>query len=126
MVDDLQNKTEFGINHFAGPVVYDASNFMERNQDKIPKDLISLVTKTSNTLIRRELQELLKGDAFLEAAKKIKKTSIFEKFRTQLRSLLETMKDSQVRYIRCIKPNENLEPIRTDHEKSLRQLRCAG
>lgn len=58
--------------------------------------------------------------------KKLKKISIAEKFRVQLRVLLDTLSSSEIRYIRCIKPNNDLEALLTDHSSTLRQLRCAG
>ena len=122
---DLQTKTEFGIFHFAGTAVYDANNFIEQNSDKLPLDLIELFTRSSNTLVSRGLCGLLEDEATLEPAKKMKVT-ILEKFRMQLRSLLESVRETQMRYIRCVKPNENLEAILTDHNVMLRQLRCAG
>ena len=127
VADDLQESTQFGIHHFAGPVIYDASRFLERNSDTLPVSLISLMQVSTNTLIRKEMTSLLEEEKEGSSdVVKRKKTSILNKFRLQLKSLVAGMNESQVRYIRCIKPNRDLEPIKTDHVKLLGQMNCAG
>lgn len=123
--NNLHTRTEFGIQHFAGPVVYDAKGFIERNSDKIPRDIILIASRSTNVIIRSELLELI-NDEELAVKTKRKKTSIMQKFQVQLRSLLEYMNEMQVRYIRCIKPNDRLEPTKLDHVQTLKQIKCAG
>jgi len=49
---------EFGIEHYAGPVVYDATNFVKKNMDTLPGDLKDCATKCSNTLVREEIMQV--------------------------------------------------------------------
>ncbi len=123
--NNLHTKTEFSIQHYAGPVAYDAKGFIERNSDKLPRDVILAASKSSNGIIRSELMQLIREEEQSLKTKK-RKTSIMQKFQVQLRSLVDTMSDMQVRYIRCIKPNDSLEATRTDHLKTLQQIKCAG
>lgn len=122
---DLQGKTEFSVNHFAGPVPYDASDFVTKNNDKFPNELVELFATSSNPLLQHGLQAIHKEHAAAVAGKK-KNVSIMSKFQAHLRNLLGSMERHQIRYIRCIKPNEALDATYFDHSTSLRQLRCAG
>ena len=127
----LHQKTEFGIVHFAGPVTYSASSFLERNIDKLPDGLVECATKTANPFIRREFQALLAIQEELAAGgaaatKKRTHQTVIEKFRIQVKSLMTAMKGTKTRYIRCIKPNPLMLPKQTHHQTTLRQLEYSG
>jgi Myosin head (motor domain) len=127
--EKLQLRTEFGVKHFAGPVTYDASKFVERNTDKLPDFLISVAATSSNGLIAQELSEIMKDShaAFNIVKKKTTHRTVIDKFSRQLKDLLASIDHSQTRYIRCIKPCEDLGITkRMDHQTVLRQLKCAG
>jgi myosin-5 len=114
----------------AGPVKYDATKFVERNTDKLPDGLLYCAVKTSNTLIRQEFQTLIEiheSNTSAEVVRK-KKThrTVLEKFRSQLKDLMNALEGTKTRYIRCIKPNEVMAPKLTDHFHTMRQLECAG
>jgi myosin heavy subunit len=129
--DKLQRRTEFGILHFAGPVSYDATDFVERNTDKLSDALLHIAASSSNALISQELGSLIKSrsvnmNLHSRNSKSSRRTSL-EKFKKQLRELLSSIEDSQTRYIRCIKPCEDLKmKQKFDHQGALRQLKCAG
>eukprot|EP00957_Ditylum_brightwellii_P093606 7127962-Ditylum_brightwellii.AAC.1 len=42
------NHYEFGVNHYAGVVTYDAADFIERNTDLLPIELLAFITKSTN------------------------------------------------------------------------------
>jgi myosin heavy subunit len=132
LIDEkLHLRTEFGIRHFAGAVTYHADRFVERNTDKVPEDLLSTAAKSSNDLIGTEFESLIAAESHDDDApgarrkKSINKT-VLQKFRGQLQSLLLNMEGTKTRYIRCIKPNDNMAPKMTDHYTTMRQLECAG
>ena len=129
--EKLQSKTEFGIFHFAGPVTYDATIFMERNNDKLQESLIHLAAKSSNSLVSSQFNRILEERVAKEGTpnvvrKKAVSKTVLENFRNQLRKLMASMEGSQMRYIRCIKPNETMTPKVTEHLSVLRQLKSAG
>ena len=41
------NDISFGINHYAGKVVYDARGFLEKNRDNLSSNLIDCMTKSN-------------------------------------------------------------------------------
>ena len=47
--------TEFGIHHYAGKVLYDATNFVKKNADTLPSDLLNCAKLSSNDIIANEL-----------------------------------------------------------------------
>lgn len=129
LVDEkLHRRTEFGIKHFAGPVTYDSTKFVERNTDKLPDGLMYCAAKSTNPLIREEFERLIAAHEESESVKgrKKKHRTVLEKFRVQLKNLMATMEGTSTRYIRCIKPNETMTPKMTDHYHTMRQLECAG
>jgi myosin heavy subunit len=52
--------------------------------------------------------------------------TVWTKYKGQLVTLMESLKKTQSRYIRCIKPNEMKKPLIMQHIPTVEQLRCAG
>lgn len=134
MIDRLlHRKVEFGIAHFTGIVEYNAENFVEGNTDKLPDGLLECATKSSNKIIADELTSLLSArsheglngkDANMK--KKAANSTVLQKFQSQLKSLMAAMHGTKTRYIRCIKPNADMIPKKTNHNITLQQLECSG
>ena len=127
-------KTQFGIRHFAAPVVYDASKFVERNMRRLPSELLDVITKTTNKVIGdccrsarpASSDRPTEGTTMHGSRRSVKKKTVLEQFRSGLHGLMESMKDTETRYIRCIKPNESLSPGKVNQVTVMRQLECAG
>eukprot|EP00934_Nitzschia_sp_Nitz4_P009036 Nitzschia sp. Nitz4//scaffold12_size214221//160354//165484//NITZ4_001523-RA/size214221-snap-gene-0.95-mRNA-1//1//CDS//3329535089//9026//frame0 len=130
--DRFHLKVEFGINHFTGPVQYDATNFVEHNMDKLADGLVECISKSTNEILHDEFNALLSArvDSATSspgsAARTCAKNTVLQKFQTQLRSLMKAMEGTKTRYIRCIKPNESMIPKVTDHTRTMKQLECSG
>ena len=109
-------------------MLYDASKFVERNADKLPDFLISVVATSSNRLIAKELNDMMQERlSTAGSTKKLHKRSVVDIFQFQLKKLLLSIDASQSRYIRCIKPCDDLDVYkRMDHCVVLRQLKCSG
>ena len=127
----LDLPTQFGIQHFAGAVSYDASNFVERNTDKLPDDLLECACNSTNKTIQREFQELSSSvqHAMAGAPKRggtTTKHTVITTFKIQLSSLMESIEKTKTRYIRCIKPNFHMQPNVTNHVSTMTQLQSAG
>jgi len=126
----LHRPTEFGIEHYAGPVKYNAEMFVQKNTDVLPKDLLDCACKSSNDLISTELKAKAEASAAAPTTgrgrSKKSALTVGTKFRTQLTSLMANISKTRTRYIRCIKPNPEKEPVKLDLLSSAQQLRCAG
>lgn len=145
---------QFGITHYAGKVVYNAANFVTKNMDTLPTDYMDLAAMSTNDILKNELTNEAMMD-LSPATKLATKTSrkapakkapavnhpkttpqkknssmvqetVWTKFRNQLVDLMETLKKTRTRYIRCIKPNTLKEPLLMQHNSTVEQLRCAG
>jgi myosin heavy subunit len=90
----------FGIKHFAGPVVYNVTNFVEKNKDLTNVAFTTLLQTSSNPIIKA----LVPTDS-----KRIldKHQNVITLFREQLKQLMSILNQSSSFYIRCIKPNGN-------------------
>ena len=119
----LHTPTQFSIMHYAAEVVYEATNFVQKNTDTLPKDLIECASKSSNSLIKNNVKS---PDEQASGSKGRAKLSVSSKFRTQLTKLMASISVTRSRYIRCIKPNPEKVPRRVNLSLSLEQLRCAG
>lgn len=138
-------REEFGIKHYAGDVIYCAFNFVTKNMDTLPTDLSDCAGLSSNAIIAKELsndtminKEESKNSGvsalksrFQRGPPKRRKSNIaaatvWTKYKGQLVSLMENLKKTQSRYIRCIKPNEMKKPLIMQHIPTVEQLRCAG
>ncbi|XP_053093792.1 myosin-IIIa [Pangasianodon hypophthalmus] len=54
----------FGINHYAGKVIYNASGFLAKNRDALPADIILLLRSSENELIRKLVTNPLTKTAY--------------------------------------------------------------
>ena len=136
------NRLGFGIHHYAGKVMYDAEGFVSSNQDTLPTDLSDLGLLCSNEIISKHLtndkcqnfesknkdgEVVVKERAAPKRAKSnLVAPTVWGKYKTQLLSLMTMLKQTNSRYIRCIKPNVPKKPVLMQHLSTIEQLRCAG
>lgn len=57
---------------------------------------------------------------------KMTNRTVLSKFRSQLNTIIETIRSTRTRYIRCIKPNTEMLPRVTDHMETMNQLESSG
>ena len=133
----VPNKTDplsFAIMHYAGGVMYQASNFVEANKDTLPTDLEDTATKCSNSIISgafnfekyQAAEAAKKGGTPKRMKSNIMAPTVWTKYKAQLSHLMTNLHATQSRYIRCIKPNTVKKPLIMEHSTTVEQLRCAG
>nr|WVH45742.1 MyoC [Craspedostauros australis] len=134
------NRMGFGIHHYAGKVMYDAEEFVIRNQDTLPTDLSDLASLCSNEIIAKHMtnDSCTNFESKTKSAQVAKKAppkraksnlvaaTVWAKYKTQLMSLMNMLKTTESKYIRCIKPNAPKKPLLMQHLSTIEQLRCAG
>merc|ERR1719461_1324796 len=116
----------FGIQHYAGRVVYDTTDFLGTNRDAIPDDLVSIFHKATcnfgfvTHLFGTEIKALYSEETVPRGVSfRISPTSssdilngdepvstLTQDFHTRLDNLLRTLVKSKPHFIRCIRPNE--------------------
>ena len=134
----IVNRTDdmsFGINHYAGKVMYDAEMFVTRNNDTLPTDLQKCAEKSSNPIVsqprseggisRKNTDNFVRGRP-TRAESNIAAPTVWTKYKNQLHTLMRDLRKTRSRYIRCIKPNSEKKPKLFEHQPVVEQLRCAG
>ncbi len=125
----------FSINHYAGPVEYDTKGFLEKNKDELPKEIDDLLHSSENEFLR-QLATVMNtapveddaNDAMRTPSKQnsLKRITVGGQFSSQLKLLRQRIDATSPHYIRCLKPNDKLEPDNFDSAVIADQLRCAG
>jgi len=132
----------FGVNHYAGTVVYNAQFFMEKNKDELLLNVREILTSSKtpfiNMLFTTEVG-VSRGAAKPEASggalaspggsaggSAKDKVSQSTQFRNQLTSLMDTLNACDPHYVRCVKPNTAKKPQTMEANVALQQLRYAG
>ncbi|XP_077297519.1 unconventional myosin-IXb-like dachs [Arctopsyche grandis] len=133
----------FGIQHFAGKVIYDASGFLDTNKDVVPDDLVAIFYKhTCNFgfathLFGSELKALYSCETVPRGVSfRISPTShtdllngdepvstLTQDFHTRLDNLLRTLVHARPHFVRCIRSNQSETPMRFDRATAIRQIR---
>ncbi|KAH7727939.1 hypothetical protein AAVH_04183 [Aphelenchoides avenae] len=116
----------FGVNHFAGPVMYHTKGFLEKNRDRFGLDLYALVQSSKFKLFSNLFDS--KNDdiyATFGSSSRIKQT-LGTRFRKSLESLMAQLEACEPFFVRCIKPNDEKMPMTFDRELVLSQLRYCG
>ena len=119
-------KELFAVFHFAGPVQYDVTGWIEKNRDVMSKSLVHMITSSHVPLIGQLLHEELEAleDTGHHSRKKSK--TLGGSFSSQLHSLMADLELTEAHFIRCIKPNDAKKPAMFEPPLCLRQLKYAG
>lgn len=130
--------------HYAGEVEYDPWGFVEKNADPVDPNVTKVLSKSTLGIIaslfkyekpkpNKGVQQAPQrgarmsiGRGSMTNANKLGQQTICVKFSSQLDELVATLGESNPRYVRCIKPNNNFTYDEFNSHDSNRQLRCAG
>ncbi|TDH72005.1 hypothetical protein CCR75_001030 [Bremia lactucae] len=139
----------FGIKHYAGEVIYDASGFNDKNNETMNDDMKELIrqsespwlrgmfdlnmqsieaipsNKTQPHTISRRPNEGKKGTQG-NKSRHIREISVSAQFRYQLQELMNKISLANPRYVRCIKPNELKHASEFNDADCARQLKYSG
>ena len=131
-----QSQGKFCIEHYAGLVEYNTNGFMEKNKDEIPMEASELFSNSTCAFIQDISLAISakmngtqsNGSSKRNAAMKssISRTSVGGQFKTQLLKLRRRIDETSPHYVRCLKPNDQLQPNRFDPHIVVDQLRCGG
>ncbi|KAI8072331.1 P-loop containing nucleoside triphosphate hydrolase protein [Gongronella butleri] len=136
----------FTVCHYAHDVEYESEGFLDKNKDTVPDEILTMLqnaksefvvemlhtaTEAANATAQSNRESVtgtpkpgpLKRPGGAAAAKKPTLGSIFK---LSLISLMDTIGQTNVHYIRCIKPNEAKVAWVFDPNMVLAQLRACG
>ncbi|KAL3850779.1 hypothetical protein ACJIZ3_012661 [Penstemon smallii] len=121
----------FSVRHYAGEVLYDTGEFLEKNRDPLNSvtiELLSSCTRQLPKLFASALQQSQKpaGSLIQSGMLACQKHSVATKFKGQLFKLMQQLESTRPHFIRCIKPNSKKIPGVFERDLVLEQLRCCG
>ncbi|TDH72311.1 hypothetical protein CCR75_000752 [Bremia lactucae] len=128
------SKTQFAIHHYAGTVLYDATGFLEKHKDALLTDLSDLMCQSHEPFpqmlfqVRKEMEAAAPKHPLssLGIRKAGADRTVGMQFKKSLNALMTTINDTNVNYIRCIKPNCRKSASLLEDKMVATQLRCAG
>ncbi|KAI3323126.1 P-loop containing nucleoside triphosphate hydrolase protein [Xylariaceae sp. AK1471] len=135
-------KSAFTVCHYAIDVTYESEGFIEKNRDTVPDEHMGVLRASTNRFLKqvlsaasavREKDVASSSSAVARpaAGRKIgvavnRKPTLGGIFRSSLIELMSTIGNTNVHYIRCIKPNEAKESWKFEGPMVLSQLRACG
>ncbi|PHH51707.1 Myosin-2 [Ceratocystis fimbriata CBS 114723] len=135
-------KSSFTVCHYAVDVTYESEGFLEKNRDTVPDEHMAVLKATTNKFLRSVLDAALavrEKDVVSASSNAVKpvagrkigvsvnrKPTLGGIFRSSLIELMNTINNTDVHYIRCIKPNESKEAWKFEGPMVLSQLRACG
>lgn len=128
-------QTKFVVSHYALDVTYDIEGFIEKNRDTVGEGHLEVLKSSKNPMLQEILSVIdanasaLGGATPSSSSKQsiaAKKPTLGSLFKNSLIELMKTINDTNVHYIRCIKPNEQKKAWEFDSLMVLSQLRACG
>ncbi|CEI97396.1 hypothetical protein RMCBS344292_11530 [Rhizopus microsporus] len=122
----------FTIEHYAHEVQYEAENFLEKNKDSLPDEHLEMLRNSEFNFLEEILSKSLSAAQAMASTDNKRKSMISRKptlgsiFKNSLINLMDTIGNTNVHYIRCIKPNEAKVAWEFDGPMVLSQLRACG
>lgn len=120
----------FGILHYAGPVFYNVTNFLDKNKDQIHADIIGTLKGSSFNLIHTLFDSVTAKDdaagAKRGAGKPTGAKTLGAQFKQQLSELMTTLNSTSPHFVRCMKPNDSKVGNMFTAGRMVDQLRYAG
>lgn len=135
----------FLIRHYAGTVSYTITSFVDKNNN-ILSDQFEELVKNSTSRILQEFSDTsrphnrARSESIVSAksldrsplgggtalSKRLKGGSTSNFFSTQMKGLTTELEGTSCNFVRCIKPNTQMEPGVFDRSFVVDQLRCSG
>ncbi|XP_029120748.1 myosin-11 isoform X3 [Elaeis guineensis] len=115
------SRTDFTICHYAGEVLYQSDQFLDKNKDYVVAEHQDLLSASKCPFVSGLFPPLPE-----ETNKSSKFSSIGSRFKQQLQALMDTLNSTEPHYIRCVKPNNLLKPAIFENVNVMQQLRCGG
>uniref|UniRef100_A0A5B7APN9 Putative myosin-9-like n=1 Tax=Davidia involucrata TaxID=16924 RepID=A0A5B7APN9_DAVIN len=119
------SRTDFAIAHYAGEVLYQSDQFLDKNKDYVVPEHQDLLSVSKCTFVAG-LFPPVPEETTKSSSKSSKFSSIGSRFKLQLQQLMETLNSTEPHYIRCVKPNNLLKPAVFENVNVMQQLRCGG
>ncbi|KAI4217326.1 MAG: hypothetical protein LQ351_000635 [Letrouitia transgressa] len=111
---------QFVIKHYAGDVGYAVEGMTDKNKDQLLKDLLNLVSESSNNFVHTIFPHQVNQDD------KRRPPTAGDKIKASANELVSTLMKAQPSYIRTIKPNDNKSPTEYNTANVMHQIKYLG
>eukprot|EP01104_Vermistella_antarctica_P015634 TRINITY_DN517_c0_g1_i4.p1 TRINITY_DN517_c0_g1~~TRINITY_DN517_c0_g1_i4.p1 ORF type:complete len:1377 (+),score=632.44 TRINITY_DN517_c0_g1_i4:234-4364(+) len=111
----------FVVRHFAADVCYNTTGFLEKNNDTLHGDLITLMRASQSKFVKGLFAESFEG-----GEKRTRNATITSNFYEGIGVLMKRLNSTTSHFIRCINPNAAAIPNKIDNNAVITQLRCSG
>ncbi len=136
-------KLNFQIQHYAGDVIYDVTDWITKNKDPLQDDIVKCLRSSRYDFLQMLFDDPDLTNRYHPAPPKttaagVRPTgqrpstgggsfiTVTGAFRDLLHNLMATLGSTRPRFIRCIVPNLRKEPNNLQREYVLKQLACNG
>ena len=132
-----QSKTDknahFALNHYAGIVSYNVTNWLEKNKDPVNDTVVEIFKSTSTITLLVKLWEDHPGQPSVapkDDGKKKKKggggKTVSSVYLVSLGELMTTLHSCEPHFVRCLVPNTHKKPGDVEPPLIMHQLTCNG
>ncbi|KAI9338461.1 P-loop containing nucleoside triphosphate hydrolase protein [Obelidium mucronatum] len=123
-------QTAFTVKHYAVDVTYEIEAFIEKNKDTVSDEQLNVLNASGFEFLKEVLyiEDVVQPEAVSgrQGGAQVKKPSLGSIFKGSLVNLMSTLRNTQVHYIRCIKPNHTKTSFGFEPQLVLSQLRACG
>ncbi|XP_065571075.1 neither inactivation nor afterpotential protein C-like isoform X2 [Artemia franciscana] len=144
---EVKSDTEFTVAHYTGKVTYTTDDFIVKNRDFIPQEIIELLRFSGNAVISTVFKTKVTKTGHVTTAVTFQEKTLIRRFNTvskgkfsQARQLLtqnqvlrhslievlQRLVSGSCHYVRCIRPNSKASPDLFDREMVLHQVKAMG
>lgn len=120
----LKMKGDFAIKHYAGTVVYTASEWLVKNKDPLNDNVVELLKASTNSFMK----EIWSTNVVTNSSARQRGTmrTVAGIYVAQLKELMETLNSTTPHFVRCIKPNHEKKAGKINTQLIIDQLQCGG
>ncbi|CAD7076858.1 unnamed protein product [Hermetia illucens] len=135
MKTDFRGQADFAIVHYAGKVDYLASQWLMKNMDPLNENIVSLLQASQDPFVVQiwkdaeivgMAQQALTDTQFGARTRKGMFRTVSHLYKEQLAKLMDTLRNTNPNFVRCIIPNHEKRAGKIDAPLVLDQLRCNG
>lgn len=123
LVEGIPFKDSFKIKHYAGQVEYEVVDWLRKNKDTESEALLCLIKNSIYGILRHEN---LNNNGYNNFVKKGAFKTVAQSHKESLKWLMDTLKETQPHFVRCILPNLVKSSELFNKKLVLDQLRCNG
>lgn len=134
MKSDFRGQADFAIVHYAGKVDYAAAKWLMKNMDPLNENIVSLLQASQDPFIVQiwkdaeivGMAQQMNDSQFGARTRKGMFRTVSHLYKEQLAKLMDTLRNTNPNFVRCIIPNHEKRAGRIDAPLVLDQLRCNG